>query len=120
MELTAEEKKLEEEAKKLQKEEPEQAESSDDEKEENKEEGGDPEAKKKKKKKKNKKKKKAADEPTTANEPEKGVDLDLEKMKQEDVHPPTQTNEIFRCLGAWTVPSKHKFPNNQFQGYGPN
>lgn len=93
-------------------------ESSDDEKEENKEEGEDPEAKKKKKKKKNKKKKKAADEPTTANEPEKGVDL--EKMKQEDVHPPTQTNEIFRCLGAWTVPSKHKFPNNQFQGYGPN
>jgi hypothetical protein len=23
-------------------------------------------------------------------------------------------------LGAWKTPTKHKFPNNQFVGYGPN
>ncbi len=46
--------------------------------------------------------------------------LNIEQLKQVDVHPPTQTNEIFRCLGAWTMPSKQKFPNNQFVGYGAN
>lgn len=38
----------------------------------------------------------------------------------EDDNPPTQTNEIFRCLGGWNTPIKLKFPNNQFQGYGAN
>lgn len=44
----------------------------------------------------------------------------IEDIPLEELMAETQTNERFRILKGWSNPIKHQFPNNQFQGYGPN
>ena len=45
---------------------------------------------------------------------------EIKEIPMEELMAETQTNERFRLLGGWNVPVKHKFPNNQFEGYGAN